>query len=118
MAGRKKEDPLLDWVSAHKDALQLKEEVDPTLVREVVTGGYAPDLTDDELVMVGQDPFLIAYALADTAERCVVTVEVSRPGKKRQNRKILDVCAELGVKCRDPFQVYRALRFSTAWKKS
>lgn len=117
MAGRKKEDPLLDWVTAHKDVLRLRESADPSLVNKVVTEGYAPDLTDDELVAIGKDPFLIAYALADTAERCVVTVEVSAPKKQRQNRKIPDVCDGLGVKCRDPFQVYRALRFRTAWKQ-
>ncbi len=77
LAGSKKEDPLLDWVTAHKDVLRLKEKVDPSLVNKVVTEGYAPDLTDDELIETGQDPFLIAYALAKTAERCVVTVEVS-----------------------------------------
>ena len=118
MAGKKNEDPLLRWVSENKDVLRLQSAVDPHLVRKTVTEGYAPDLTDDELVMIGQDPFLIAYALADTAERCVVTVEVSKPGKIRQNRKIPDVCGDLGVMCMDPFRVYRALRFSTAWTRS
>jgi len=116
LAGSKKEDPLLDWITGHKDVLRLKEKVDPSLVNKVVTEGYAPDLTDDELIEIGQDPFLIAYALAKTAERCVVTVEVSSPGKKRQNRKIPDVCASVG--CQNPFQVYRSLGFSTAWKKT
>ena len=118
LAGRKKEDPLLDWVAAHKDVLCLKEKVDPSLVNKVVTEGYAPDLTDDELIEIGQDPFLIAYGLAKTAERCVVTVEVSSPGKKRQNRKIPDVCNHFGVNCQNPFQVYRSLGFGTAWKKA
>jgi hypothetical protein len=86
LAGSRKEDPLLDWMTAHKDVLRLKEKVDPSLVNQVVTEGYAPDLTDDELIEIGQDPFLIAYAIANTPERCVVTVEVSSPSKKRQNR--------------------------------
>ena len=118
LAGSKKEDPLLDWMMAHKDALRLKEEVEPSLVNKVVTEGYAPDLRDDELIEIGQDPFLIAYALAKPAERCVVTVEVSSPGKKRQNRKVPDVCRDLGVHCQNPFQVYRALGFRTAWNKT
>lgn len=118
VAGSKKEDPLLDWMNGHKDVLRLKEDVDPSLVNKVVTEGYAPDLTDNELIEIGRDPFLIAYALAKTQERCVVTVEVSSPGKKRQNRKIPDVCNQFGVSCQNPFQVYRALGFSTAWKKS
>ncbi len=118
LAGSKREDPLLDWMTANKDVLLLKEKVDPSLVNKVVTEGYAPDLTDDELIEVGQDPFLIAYALARTADRCVVTVEVGAPGKKRQNRKIPDVCKHFGVNCQNPFQIYRSLGFSTAWKKS
>jgi hypothetical protein len=118
LAGSRKEDPLLDWMTAHKDVLRLKEKVDPSLVNLVVTEGYAPDLTDDELIEIGQDPFLIAYAIANTPERCVVTVEVSSPSKKRQNRKIPDVCNHFGVNCQNPFQVYRSLGFSTAWKKT
>lgn len=84
LAGSKQEDPLLSWMTAHKDVLRLKEKVDPSLVNKVVTEGYAPDLTDDELIEIGREPFLIAYALAKAAERCVVTVEVRAPGKKRQ----------------------------------
>lgn len=117
LAGSKKEDPLLDWVTARKEVLRLKENVDPSPVNKVVTEGYAPDLTDDELIEIGQGPFLIAYALAKRPERCVVTVEVSSPAKKRQNRKIPDVCNTFDVNCQNPFQVYRSPGFSTAWKK-
>ncbi len=109
-------DPLLDWVTDHKDALTLKEKVDPALANKVVVEGYAADLADDELIEIGQDPFLIAYALAKPTERCVVTVEVSSPSKKRQNRKIPDVCQQFGVQCENPFQAYRALGFKTGWK--
>ncbi|HTS25518.1 MAG TPA: DUF4411 family protein [Bryobacteraceae bacterium] len=116
LAGSKKEDPLLAWMTDHKDVLRLKETVDPTLVNKVVTEGYAPDLTDDELEEIGRDPFLIAYALAQPNDRCVVTVEVSAPGKQRQNRRVPDVCNTFGVKCQNPFQVYRSLGFSTSWK--
>ena len=49
LAGTKKEDPLLAWMTDHKDVLRLKETADPTIVNKVVTEGYAPDLTDDEL---------------------------------------------------------------------
>lgn len=118
LAGSKKGDPLVDWMRAHKDVLLLKEKVDPSLVNRVVIKGYAPDLTDDELIEIGQDPFLIAYALVKPTERCVVTVEVSSPSKKRQNRKIPDVCSGFGVSCQNPFQTYRSLGFSTAWKKA
>ena len=117
LAGSKKEDPLLAWMTDHKDVLRLKETADPTIVNKVVTEGYAPDLTDDELEEIGRDPFLIAYALIRPNDRCVVTVEVSAPGKQRQNRRVPDVCSTFGVPCQNPFQVYRSLGFNTAWKK-
>jgi hypothetical protein len=116
LAGSKNDDPLLDWIKAHKDVLRLDEAVNPGFVQRVVANGYAPDLTDDELIEIGQDPFLIGYALVDPAERCVVTVEVSAPSKQRQNRRIPDVCTAVGVTCQNPFQAYRALGFSTGWK--
>jgi hypothetical protein len=117
LAGGKGNDPLLDWMTDRKDTLTLKEKVDPALANRVVIEGYAPDLTDDELIEIGQDPFLIAYALAKPTERCVVTVEVSSPSKKRQNRKVPDVCLQFGVQCQNPFQAYHALGFRTGWKQ-
>jgi hypothetical protein len=116
LAGAKNNDPLLDWISDHQHALRLGEAPDPAIVQKVVINGYAPDLTDDELEELGRDPFLIAYALAAT-DRCVVTTEVSSPGKRRQNRKIPDVCATFNVACHNPFYVYRTLGFRTAWKQ-
>jgi hypothetical protein len=115
LAGGRNDDPLLDWMNDHKATLVLVEDVDVALVQQVVHNGYAPDLTDDELEEIGRDPFLIAYALAVTG-RCVVTTEVSKPGKKRQNRKVPDVCGTFGVTCHNPFEAYRALGFRTAWK--
>lgn len=117
LAGRKNEDPLLDWMKdkGNQGALKLDESVDASLVQVVVSKGYAPDLTDDEIEEIGRDPFLIAYAMADKG-RCVVTTEVSSPSKKRQNRKIPDVCNCFSVPCCNPFQVNRALGFHTAWK--
>ena len=95
--------------------MKLDESVDAALVQLVVTQGYAPDLKDDEIEEIGRDPFLIAYAMVNK-ERCVVTTEVSSPSKKRQNRKIPDVCNGFAVACCNPFQVNRALGFHTAWK--
>lgn len=116
-AGRKDNDPLIDWISESKnaDALALNEAADVNLVRRVVSEGYANDLTDDEVEKLGRDPFLIAYALASPAERCVVTTETSRPSARRQNRKIPDVCRTLTLQCCGPFALNRALGFRTAW---
>jgi hypothetical protein len=96
LAGQKRDDPLLHWMrdKDNQIALKLDESVDAALVQVVVSNGYAPDLTDDEIEEIGRDPFLIAYGMA-AKDRCVVTTEVSSPRKKRQNRKIPDVCSLL-----------------------
>ena len=93
-AGRRDNNPSVDWISQddNADALMLEEAVDATLVQRVVSTGYADDLTDEEVEKIGRDPFFIAYALSNPSERCVVTTEVSRPSAQRQNRKIPDVC--------------------------
>ena len=117
LAGKKYDDPLLAWIkdAANRKALLLDENIDPDLVNAVVESGYADDLTDDEIEEVGRDPFLIAYGLSG-ADRCVVTTEVSAPSKKRQNRRIPDVCAQFGLECCTPFKVNRELGFKTGWK--
>ena len=110
------QDLLFGWIQANKAVLLLDEESDSDLVQRTVEEGYAPDLTDDEIEQLGRDPFLIAYALAASADRCVVTTEVSSPRKQRQNRRVPDVCASLGVTCCDTFAMLRALSFSTSWQ--
>lgn len=112
-------DPLYAWIcdDANKEALLLAEEVDQALVARVVNQGYAPDLTDQEVEQLGRDPFLIAYALAKPGQRCVVTTEVSAPRKQRQNRRVPDVCATLGLDCIDTFAMARALGFTTSWRQ-
>ncbi len=117
-AGRKDDDPLLDWICATEieSALLLDEAVDTALVQQVVTAGYAPDLRDDEVEKLGRDPFLIAYALIDPPGRTVVTTEVSRPTAQRANRKIPDVCRAVGATSCGPFELNKALGFKTGWK--
>jgi hypothetical protein len=106
-------DLLYGWVSdeANKAALLLNEEPDPALVKQVVENGYGQNLTDDEVEEIGRDPFLIAYALVDVVNRVVVTTETSRPSAKRQNRKIPDVCDDLGVQCCNTFVLTKHLGF-------
>lgn len=119
-AGRKDDDPLLDWlnISEVEAALLFDESVDVALLQQVVITGYAPDLRDDEVEKIGRDPFLIAYALVDPAERIVVTTEAPRPSAQRANRKIPDVCKAVGATSCGPFALNRALGFSTGWKTS
>lgn len=115
-AGR--EDDLTSWAceQATEEALLLDEDADPTVVSRIVDDGYAPDLTDEEIEKLGNDPFVIAYALTQHNGRCVVTTEVSRPSKRRANRKIPDVCHTFGISCCNTFKLLRDLNFSTNWR--
>ncbi len=119
-AGRKDKDPLLDWICTDEieAALLLDEAVDVALLQFVVSTGYAPDLHDDEVEKIGRDPFLIAYALAEPANRTVVTTEVSRPSVQRANRKVPDVCQTVGALSCGPFALNKALGFRTGWRTS
>jgi hypothetical protein len=105
---------LKDWITTAevKAALILDEEVKQDLVDQVLSQGYAPDLSDSEIEKVGRDPFLIAYALAQS-DRVVVTKEVSKPSKLRANRKVPDVCNDVGVKSIKDFDFFKVAGFST-----
>jgi len=85
-------------------------------VQRVLDEGYGKNLTDDELITIGKDPFLIAYTLA-AQDRVVVTSEKSKPKAQRKNRRIPDVCNDLGVSWITPFQLNIKLDFKTTWKK-
>jgi hypothetical protein len=118
--GRKDEDKdlLLKWAKekATQDHLVLSEEVNPALANRAVTEGYAPDLTDDELILLGRDPFLLAYAMKNVADRCIVTVETSKKTRTRAKSKLPDVCEKLRVRCVDPIKFLQELDFRTTWK--
>ena len=113
-------DLLFGWVQKLdvKNAFLLTESVNVALVQKAITVGYAPDLTDTEVEQLGRDPFLVAYAMAAPDTRVVVTSEVSKPSKARQNRHLPDVCKSLGAQWCDPFALNRALGFRTDWKKN
>ena len=108
-------DDLATWLKDNRGAMLLAEDVDLALVNRVIERGYAPDLTDHETEQLNEDPFLIAYALADIKQRCVVTTERSRPKRQRANRHIPDVCDVFGVCCRNTFQLIDELDFRTDW---
>ncbi len=118
VGGSGEKDPLYDWMQQTStiNSLKLEEEVNIELVQEVIEKGYASDLTDDEVEQLGRDPFLIAYAIAES-DRCVVTTEVSKPSKQRQNRHLPDVCNTMNVQYCDPFTLYRKLDFRTSWHR-
>jgi hypothetical protein len=102
--GDAEKDKLFGCVQARafKNAIVLAEDVDIALVQTVLTDGYAPDLNDTEIELIGRDPFLIAYALADV--------------NQRQNRHVPDVCSSLGVRCCNIITLIRQLNFTTGWQ--
>lgn len=113
-------DLLFAWIKSEgiETALVLDEDVDQSMVASVLNSGYAPDLTEDEILQIGRDPFLIAYALSAPNDRCVVTTEVSKPKRQRQNRHIPDVCTTMAVKCCHTFVMNKKLGFRTGWQPS
>lgn len=108
-------DDLAAWMkhADHKRVLRLTEEADPARVQQVLAK-YGDNLTEDEIITIGQDPFLVAAALGH-ADRIVVTGEVSASSKKRAKRKVPDICDDLGVSWRSPVVLIRELDFTTGW---
>ena len=109
-------DNLSNWLVTNREVMLLSESVSATLVRRVLYHGYAlnfDELDDIQLRKLNEDPFLIAYALADVTNRCVVTTERSRPRATGSNRKIPDVCGDpaFNVACCDTFALIRELDF-------
>lgn len=94
----------------------LQEDADPDLVRRVTEEGYGAGLTDEQVQIIGRDPFLIAAALVAPDVRCVITAEVSRPKRVGANRHVPDVCNSMKVPWKDPFALNRELDFSTSWR--
>ena len=114
-------DDLASWLKENRGAMSLAEDVEPQLLNLVLSEGYADDLADDEIEQLNEDPFLIAYALADINHRCVVTTEVSKPSRQRANRHIPDVCNGFDVCCLHIFRrrntpgLIDTLDFRTDW---
>lgn len=113
-------DSLAAWLKdlSVKPAILLAEEVRLDAVEHTVSNGYGPNLTDAEIITMGRDPFLVAYALADPIGRCVVTTEASRPSRQRANRHVPDVCNGFGLSCCNTFEMTRRLGFRTTWRSS
>ena len=105
--------PLHDWLTdaTISKIMVLDEKIDPVNLNTVLKVGYAPDLNDSEIEEIGQDPFLIGYALADITGFTVVTKEVSAPSKQRANRRVPDVCRTFGIRSINDFDFYRELNF-------
>lgn len=111
-------DALSEWAAQPniRSALLLDEEVDSALLTHATFAGYCPDPTDQEIETMGRDPFLIAHALSEPEQRTIVTTEISKPKRQRANRKLPDVCDDLGIRTINTFQLLRELNFRTNWK--
>lgn len=112
-------DALAAWARQQhvSDALVLREDPCVVTVARVIDEGYANDLTDTQTELLGQDPFLIAYALIRSPDRCVVTTERSKPTRIRHNRHVPDVCNHFGVRCCDTFAFTKHMDFRTNWRR-
>jgi hypothetical protein len=119
-SSKAKDDRLLKWItqSAIEKALVLDEKVNGDFVDLVLEEGYGPKVTDTELEVIGRDPFLVAYGMADSGNRCIVTTEVSAPKKERQNRKLPNVSEQFSIAWRPPHVANRTLGFKTGWMKA
>ena len=96
------------WMKDHKEILILDPDDSDSLISEILNA-YAPDLTEEEIEKIGQDPFLIAAAKHYGAT--VVSKEGSKQSAKRANRKIPDICTDLGVKWITDYRLIRDLDF-------
>lgn len=111
--------PLVDWVRAedNRAMLTLPGDSVPAMVADVTERCYAPLLREHEIAQIGMDPFIVAHALQDRAERCVVTNEVSARAQVRGKRKMPDACEIMGVRSCHTFTFLGQLGFSTNWRE-
>ncbi|MEL6799852.1 MAG: DUF4411 family protein [Pseudomonadota bacterium] len=111
---------LPDWVADNdvKAALLLDEEPDTVLVQHALDNGYQAqhaNFNDGELIKIGRDAFLVAYALAADG-RVIVTREVSRRTKRLGASKLPDACDDCGVSWTTDYEMYRLLDFNLKGK--
>jgi len=106
------EDELKDWAHENEDALILDNKEFDRVVGAVLER-YG-QVTTSDLEYIGADPFLIAAGMVTGST--VVSKEVSSPSKKGRNRKVPDICRELGVRCINDHEMIRELDFRTNWR--
>lgn len=98
----KQDDELKKWIAEIKEAIVVGSDNYDTMLPEVLArysqGGV---LSPADIHKMGADPHLVACALdAQSSDETVmvITGEVSQPKRMKGNRKIPDICDELGVK--------------------
>ncbi|MCU7878962.1 MAG: DUF4411 family protein [Candidatus Thiodiazotropha sp. (ex Lucinoma borealis)] len=115
---RKNKDNLALWAESTevKEHLVFEEESDQIRVAQITYGGYTATPSEDDLEKMGNDPFLLSYALADIDKRTIVTTEHSKPSRQGANRHIPDVANNFNIRCINTFRMLEELSFSTGWK--
>ena len=109
-----KDDDLIEWMNKNGADIVLAESALPSTVDRVIRDGYRLNATSTDLEAMGSDPALIAYALGHSPSRAVVTTERPKPGLTSRNRKVQDVCRDIGVECVHTYEFIRRLDFRTA----
>lgn len=112
-------DELAAWADQEhiKEALIFNEDLNVDNLNAVLFKGYVSEPTESDMEAVGQDPFLISYALSDLGARCIVTAEVSKPKRKGANRHVPDVCNDFQIKWCSLFGLINELDFTTKWQE-
>lgn len=100
--------PLRDWQQSNRRVFVLEDAAADARVGAMLDL-YATDLTSDEMLRIGADPFLAAYAQEHRAK--VVTKEVPKPTCQRANRRLPDICGECGVPWINDHALIRELDF-------
>ena len=103
---------LFDWTHRQDVPKQfiLDEQLDRNVHEQVLSRGYGENLEEKDYLSMGKDSILIAYAKKQP-NRIVVTKERSKPSKMKGNRKIPDVCKDLGIGCIDDYEFQRRCDF-------
>lgn len=92
------EDELAEWSKIRATILTIDEEI--THLDQIYRTGYGftSEPSEAQKLIMGMDPFLMNYCINDIQNRSVVSNETSKPSRKEQNRKIPDVCNDLGIR--------------------
>jgi len=111
-----KNDALEDWCTSNlpvdffKDSSEVMGEYGQVVGWAISKSGhYLTNALNEFLDAEEADAFLVAYALADSANRIIVTHEVSRPEMKRKI-KIPVPCMDMGVQFINTMDMFRQLR--------
>ena len=114
----REDDDLLIWVKSNRKQLEFSEDIDEIDWLRMLTIGYGfspTEVEEEALVDKRADPYLVALALSNTAERCIVTLESSKALPRNlplpSNRKIPTVCDLLNIRHINTFELIRELDF-------